>query len=344
MSGATIMAPMTVAVLSAMTPAVAMIVASTRSTQNLLAEGLRHERSMKSASVMRSMSSVVTVVGMGTPFSRPVIVPAAAVVAPGARRASTFLRSRCQPGDGSRGLSPDDRAAGVLAGKGYAEGRVRRYSGLRRVRMTVLVEPSPKALPGVGSASIVGLLRGSAGSFEDDDGGAVAVEQRDPLGVTGEVGAGGPHLGEAAHEPVVAGAGAGRVMMTGAPKRMPYWPLSVRSALAELHPSPVTTEPDSPTSWKSTESGRLGAEPSPSDTTFQVPSKAPIDSGGMRWSTSTMRSGSSRKTSWSRPERSSRPTVRAAYIAALWRPSVRAGGHSAWVVAEPREPRHRPRG
>ena len=75
MSGATIMAPMTVAVLSAMTPAVAMIVASTRSTQNLLAEGLRHERSMKSASVMRSMSSVVTVVGMGTPFSRAVIVP-----------------------------------------------------------------------------------------------------------------------------------------------------------------------------------------------------------------------------------------------------------------------------
>ena len=35
------------------------------------------------------------------------------------------------------------------------------------------------------------------------------VEQRDPLRVAGEVGARGPHLGEAAHEPVVAGAGAG---------------------------------------------------------------------------------------------------------------------------------------
>ena len=60
MSGATIMAPMTVAVESATTPADAMTDARTRSTQNRVDERLRDRRlDEHRRSAMRSMSSAL---------------------------------------------------------------------------------------------------------------------------------------------------------------------------------------------------------------------------------------------------------------------------------------------
>ena len=70
MSGATIIAPMTVAVESATRPAVAMTAARTRSPQNLVDERLRGEASMKTAVVMRSTSVSVIVAMSSSPGHR----------------------------------------------------------------------------------------------------------------------------------------------------------------------------------------------------------------------------------------------------------------------------------